>query len=150
MKRIITILLIVFSLSSCQYILPLMGISMASKPEPMELNLPENIEKGQVAPTDKSFTILLLGNEKFYAYIGKNPGALLTVNSGQPFIRTIVKDANKKFGKNFIIILKPSTSSSYKDIVDALDEMTINNVKRYGLSEMNTEEKLLLEKLKRD
>ncbi len=33
----------------------------------------------------------------------------------------------------WLLLLKPGNESTYKDVVDILDEMTINDIKRYAL-----------------
>jgi len=50
---------------------------------------------------------------------------------------------NKKKGtaeKDFVVVIKPSDLSSYKNVIDILDEMSINVVKRYALVDISPAE----------
>ncbi len=41
---------------------------------------------------------------------------------------------------DFVVIIKPSEDATYKNTVDILDEMAINNVKRYAMVKLGQEE----------
>ena len=41
----------------------------------------------------------------------------------------------------FVLIIKPSDKSSFKNFVDLTDEVTINQVKRYYIDELTDAEK---------
>ena len=43
----------------------------------------------------------------------------------------------------FVLIIKPSPFSSFKNFVDILDEVTINNIKRYYIDELDAMDKKL-------
>jgi hypothetical protein len=44
----------------------------------------------------------------------------------------------------FVLIIKPTEKSSFKNFVDITDEVTINNVKRYYIDDLTEVEKKLL------
>ena len=44
----------------------------------------------------------------------------------------------------FILIIKPSDESNFKNFVDMVDEVTINNIKRYYMDELSNADKQLL------
>ena len=46
--------------------------------------------------------------------------------------------------KDFVVILKPNEDATYKDLVDLLDEMLINDVKRYALVDITPIEDQLI------
>ena len=52
--------------------------------------------------------------------------------------------------KEFVVVIKPNKESTYKNTVDALDEMTINDVKRYALVDISEVENQLITVQKRD
>ena len=61
----------------------------------------------------------------------------------------IQQDAKKEGDKNwqdacrdrdFVVVIKPDEDATYKNTVDILDEMTINNVKRYAMIDITPQE----------
>jgi hypothetical protein len=56
-----------------------------------------------------------------------------------------VKD---KFGsaQETIVLIKPTTLATYKNIVDVLDEMTMNNITRYVLMDASANETVIISK----
>ena len=52
-------------------------------------------------------------------------------------------DASGKFAdgrKGLMLLIKPSSGSVYKNVIDALDEAVINDVRKYAIMEPGTEE----------
>jgi len=48
---------------------------------------------------------------------------------------------NKKEGRNgLMLVIKPGSGASYKNVVDVLDEVSINGVKKYAVVKMSEEE----------
>ena len=45
---------------------------------------------------------------------------------------------------DLMIAIKPVSSASYQDVMNALDEMQLNNVKRYGIMQITEQEKNFL------
>jgi hypothetical protein len=56
-----------------------------------------------------------------------NPERESAKKKGDPNWQDACKDVD------FVVILKPTADASYKNTVDMLDEMTINQVKRYAM-----------------
>ena len=54
------------------------------------------------------------------------------------------KDPNDCKQKDFFVLIKPTDEASYKNLIDILDEMTINKVARYALLEPYDTEKELI------
>lgn len=48
--------------------------------------------------------------------------------------------------KDFVVVIKPNADATYKNTVDMLDEMTINNVKRFAMVKISEPEDELLKK----
>ena len=47
--------------------------------------------------------------------------------------------------KDMVVLIKPGSGSSYKNVINALDEMLINGVSRYVITDLKNEEIILLE-----
>jgi biopolymer transport protein ExbD len=52
------------------------------------------------------------------------------------------KDACKD--KDFVVVIKPNSEATYKNTVDILDEMTINEVHRFALVDITPDENMLI------
>jgi biopolymer transport protein ExbD len=131
-----------------------------SKPQSMNLNMPEEDPENPPPPTlvdeRRTMTILLGDDNKIKTYMGllENPIDKPAFTSyGKSGIRQIllekVKSVPEVTGKKeqgLIVIIKPTKKSNYKNMVDILDEMAITKVPTYAIVEISDEEKLLLEK----
>ncbi|HMS28425.1 MAG TPA: biopolymer transporter ExbD [Saprospiraceae bacterium] len=123
-----------------------------NKPKTMEVNKPAKEEKPDeepAIPLSKTLSIMLGSNDKVYWYV--SPDAidantqleLDSVDYSPNGIRKIIKrrqdEVLAKWGKkeDLFVMIKPLPKSKLKNTVDILDEMTINNVKRYAILEPN-------------
>jgi len=102
--------------------------------------LPKDEDQKNYENVATKLTLILLGNDKIYAYEG------VDVKTGSYYqlktIRDRIKQSQKKFsGKDFVVIIKPSIKASYANTVDILDEMTINKVERYSIVDLTEDEK---------
>jgi biopolymer transport protein ExbD len=124
-----------------------------NKPKTMEVNKPakEDIDKKDEPPIkmSKTATLLLGKNNKLYAYVSPDEidaSTQLQMDSIdyspqglRKFIQRRQSEVQAQWGdKNLLfVMIKPLPSSSFKNIVDVLDEMTINDVQRYAILEPN-------------
>ncbi|MGM9512210.1 MULTISPECIES: ExbD/TolR family protein [Larkinella] len=129
--------------------------STLSKPSSMTLNVPDKTEKVETEPIKASKVMtIFLGKENQIHYIfGKAANEdpeLKTVQFG-PEIRNALQENKQKIGeKDFVVVIKPTAESTYKNLVDMLDEMAITKTKRYALVDQLTpdENKLIADKMK--
>ena len=122
----------------------LFGTCQTSEPVPATstIQLPESRNEVQNDYEDVStkFTLILIDNQKIYAYEGKDINNATYHNYGK--VRKLVHDSKKKFPeKEFVVIIKTTPQTSYKETVEILDEMKINGIKRYTINELSSEEK---------
>ncbi len=61
-------------------------------------------------------------------------------DNGDPDWQNAAKD------RDFVVIIKPDSDATYKNTVDILDEMTINNVKRFAMIKITDPELELIKK----
>ncbi|HRE52543.1 MAG TPA: biopolymer transporter ExbD [Flavitalea sp.] len=112
-----------------------------SQPTSMRLFLPKDTEKEEEQNKIKesgALSIMLGKDNAIYYY----EGTLLP--DGSNFKTTNFKEIreiliNKKRTTNpedFVVVIKPSPESTYKNTVDMLDEMTISEIKRYALVDL--------------
>jgi len=97
-------------------------------------------------------TVLLDGDNRIKYYEGavENEPVVKETGFSPDGIRAILmqkKAAVKNIrgnGDQFILIIKPSAASNFKNFVDITDEVTICQVKRYYIDEMNAADKKIL------
>ena len=109
-----------------------------SQPTAMRLFLPKDTEKPEEQNKVKSsgaLSLILAKDNTVFYYEGElapDGSNFKSTNFGG--IRDII--INKKKSTNpedFVVVIKPTPDATYKNTVDILDEMTINEVKRYAL-----------------
>jgi biopolymer transport protein ExbD len=120
-----------------------------SQPTAMRLFLPKDTEKPEEQNKVKAsgaLTIMLAKNDNIFYYEGELlPDASNFKSTNFKDVRDII--LNKKRSTNpddFVVVIKPNKESTYKNTVDMLDEMTINNVKRYALVDISPVEDELI------
>jgi biopolymer transport protein ExbD len=113
-----------------------------TRPTAMRLILPADGTPAKLG--ESSVITLLLGkNKSIYYYEGADPAKGKTVN--QKAIRSILLD--KKYrtdATRFEVILKPSADATYGNTVDILDEMKIDAIHHYVLTDITPYESQIL------
>lgn len=133
-----------------------------SKPQSMDLGMPDKTPPNEhttppEAADDRTVTVLLGDNDQIKWYYGLFTGPIegpKDTGYGKNGIRaellkkeqTVLAKYNNDQKKGLIVIIKPSKKSTYRNMVDILDEMAICGVKTYAIVDLTPEEKALLEK----
>ena len=131
-----------------------------NKPQSMDLGMPEKNPKDPPPPVlvdeRRTMTIILGENDKLKNYMGliENPiEAPKSVAYGKEGIRKDLLSRSKSIPlvtgdpkKGLIVIIKPGKKSTYKNLVDILDEMAICKVPTYAIVGITPAEVALLEK----
>jgi biopolymer transport protein ExbD len=120
-----------------------------SQPTAMKLNLPKDTDKPeeQNKTAESGVLTLLLGkdNNVFY-YEGtlKNDASNFKSSNFKDIRDVIIRKKQSTPEKNLMLIIKPSNECTYKNVVDMIDEMSINVIKRYALVDIaDVEDKLV-------
>lgn len=113
-----------------------------SQPTAMKLFLPKDTDKPEEqnkAKESGALTLLLGKNHSVYYYEGQlDPSASNLKSSTMKQIRDEIISKKRSTPKDdLVIVIKPSNESTYKDVVDILDEMTINDITRYALVDIS-------------
>ena len=108
----------------------------------------------------KSLTILLSNNNKVFYYYGTEAKAIKNKQIYQASFneidglgdiirqKQIELEKRKIDRKELIVLIKPGKQSSYKNVVNTLDEMLINGVTRYAIADIEAEEEIFLNSIK--
>lgn len=118
----------------------------------MKLNLPKDTDKPEEQNKAKQsgvLTILLGKDNHVFYYEGElDNGATNFKSSNFHDIREEIMHKKTSVAdiKDFVVIIKPSDECTYKNVVDILDEMTINVCTRYALVDISPVEAQLVAK----
>ena len=127
-----------------------------SKPHAMDVAMPDKEDKeDQLEVADnRTMTVLLGSDDKIEYYMGllDSPIEGPTVTTyGKNGIRPILLEQLEKVPqvtgdptKGLIVVIRPSDKSSYRNLVDILDEMKIVDAKQYMIGDIGTAEVELL------
>jgi biopolymer transport protein ExbD len=132
-----------------------------SQPTALKLFLPDDKvteEDQNKAKESGVLTILMGANNHVYYYEGqlKSDGSnfLSASFNGENSIRDVIlkKKADVRSRstdpenpyKDFVVVIKPSVECNYKNVIDILDEMAINVVKKYALVDISDGEAQLV------
>ena len=127
-----------------------------STPKATDLFMPkDDTTHPQPLPNSLALSLLLEDNDKIYYYNGDfkeaaNTNKIFETNySTYEGIGKIIRqkqkdiDASGKFAdgrKGLMLLIKPTSGSVYKNVIDALDEAVINDVRKYAIVEPANEE----------
>ncbi len=120
-----------------------------SQPTALKLNLPKDTDKPEEQTKTKAsgaLTVLLGKDNHVFYYEGElDPAGKNFQSSNFKDIRNaIIQKKRSTPADDFMVVIKPTDESTYKNVVDILDEMTINVVKRYALVDISDGENQLV------
>jgi biopolymer transport protein ExbD len=127
-----------------------------SESKAMKLFMPDDSDPSKDMPVAKSnaLTVIPLAENKVFYYHGELSDALkenswgVTNYSELDGLGKIVRNKQAALDKikpgnrkDLMLMIKPSPESNYENVVNALDEAMINDVKRYAIMDITPEEK---------
>lgn len=133
-----------------------------STPSTMKLFMPkdEKDEKNQTEIKESGALTIMLGKGNgVYYYEGfmKADGSNFKSSNFKDIRDVIIKKKNAvmvlgraqgypkdTLDKDFVVVIKPNKEATYKNTVDILDEMTINQVHRFALVDITDDENMLI------
>ena len=103
-------------------------------------------------PESKSMTIIIGNKSDLYYYFGTEEVAIkqqLIIQSGysESEIGNLIRAKQKALGStkdDLMIVIKAGNNSDYKNLVDMLDEMLVNRVKHYSITDLSIQEEAFL------
>jgi biopolymer transport protein ExbD len=113
-----------------------------SQPTSMNLNMPKDTHDPNQDTKVKesgSLTLILGKANEIYYYFGNDPATMQTI--GYKGIRDVILKKKKSTpASDLFIIIKPDKDATYKNAVDMLDEMDINDISRYAMVDPTADE----------
>lgn len=127
--------------------------STMSTPTTLDLFMPKDTKKDEElnkAKESGALTILLGKDNNIYYYEGQlsvDEASNNFKSTNFKGIRDVIIDKKKSTPpEDLVIVIKPNEEATYKNTVDILDEMTINQVKRFALVDILEVENELIKK----
>ena len=116
-----------------------------STPTAMRLFLPKDTDKPEEqnkAKESGALTLMLAKDRTVYYYEGilAPDGANFKSTNFKGLREVLLGKKRSTKADDLVIVIKPNDDSQMKDVVDALDEMTINDIKRYALVDISPAE----------
>lgn len=117
-----------------------------NKPKVMPVAMPVDGPSEPIAAS-RTLTICPGNNNKLVWYVGEAKNPLLgpyVTNYGKNGLRKAILQAKnyarKASGKFLFAIIKPADTSEYSDLVNTLDEMEINDVQSYAITNISVDD----------
>lgn len=113
-----------------------------STPTAMKMAMPDDTKQITDPPKvskEKTLQLVLEGGNKISYFYGDDSSHLLTTDYSAGGIRRIIQDKLQLVTEKYhdpaelVVLITPKDAASYKNVVDMMDEMLINDVKRYML-----------------
>ncbi|ATL46336.1 biopolymer transporter ExbD [Chitinophaga caeni] len=125
--------------------------AMLAKPRTMNLVMPADGPPMPIS-SSKSLTVILADQHKVYYYEGENIEQIQETNfSPAKGIGEVLRWKKKlvadKYGdaSSLMVIIKPTDQSVYKDYIDIMDEISINDIRKYATVKIDSIEIALLQ-----
>ncbi len=128
-----------------------------TKSQSMNLAMPDKSEpeaQDTKVADNRTVTLLLGSDNKLIWYMGQLTNLLggpEVIDYGQAGLRQLLLEKSRQVlartqdeEKGLIVIIKASDKSNYRNLVDALDEMAISQIKTYAIVDISTLELDLL------
>ncbi|MFZ1800981.1 MAG: biopolymer transporter ExbD [Chitinophagaceae bacterium] len=119
-----------------------------SQPTAFKLNLPadvKNPDQQNKLNENSALTIMLGKDNNVFYYTGQlDPSGKNFKSSNFKDIRQVIMDKKNSTDSSFMVVIKPNDQSTYKNVVNILDEMSINLVGRYALVDISKPEDQLI------
>lgn len=120
-----------------------------SKPQAMDVNMPDKTDdnKKQDIKESKAMTIVLGENNKVYYYFGLQNPEVKETNFSDEGIRKIIINKRAEV-KDLVIIVKATSKSKYKNMVDILDEIHLSGKgARYAIAKITPKDEELIKSI---
>src|SRR5438045_1197462 len=114
-----------------------------SKPQTMEINMPEKPKEDDKQPEvneKKVLTLVLGANDKVYWYVGITEPEAKKTDFSKDGIRKVLLQKKSEI-RDMIVLIKAMDESKYKNVVDILDEITITNIQRFAIVDITPADK---------
>jgi biopolymer transport protein ExbD len=111
-----------------------------AKPQAMKIIIPADDKNDSTLTAEsKTLNLILAADNKIHYYFGKEVGKQECTNFSPEGVRALLLSMQQRVARQFgnkdetVILIRPTTASSYMNLVDILDEIQIAGIKKYAL-----------------
>ncbi|WP_315814020.1 hypothetical protein [Paraflavitalea speifideaquila] len=115
--------------------------SLSVKTQKLFLPKDEKELPDSIVYSDSVLTLILAPRDNVFYYKGPLNDRAVVRRVDYKGLRTVLLDVKNKLGDAMLVLIKPHPNATYKNTVDALDEMTVNDIKKYALIDLTENEK---------
>lgn len=117
----------------------------------LQLVVPDDtpVDRPNTTAEGKTISLILKEDNVIQYYQGLDRNRSQSTNYSASGLRAVIQQKLKEVQAHYgnsaetVVLIKPTSNANYKNIVTVLDEMLINNIKKYVLMEPSAEEKSL-------
>jgi biopolymer transport protein ExbD len=115
--------------------------TVLSAPTIATLIMPKDTMVTTAVKTNAALTLLLIRNDSIDYYEGDTPKQEFMKHCSISNLRSVIQQKQQKVAevlgdrKETVVIISPGSESTYKNFVDALDEIQINDIQHYFVVE---------------
>ena len=106
-----------------------------SQPTTMNLFMPKDSRDSTLVSNSGALTVLLSENNSVFYYQGKD-WRQMKVTAYTSLRSVILSQKKATRAEDLFVIIKPGNEATYKNAIDVLDEMSINDVQRFAFSDI--------------
>ena len=120
-----------------------------NKPTAIRLIMPKDTKDPSLTAAGKTISLLLTGDNTIYYYNGDSVKYMHVTNSADG-IRNVLQLSKARIKQQYkdagemVVLIKPTENASYSNLVNTLDEMQINVIKRYTIMDLTDVETAML------
>jgi biopolymer transport protein ExbD len=127
--------------------------SSMAEPYVTKLYMPADGEPNE-QPQSSALTVLLSKDNRIYYYEGQweaarqNKAVLSTSYDLQQGLGRVIRQKQQRLGNkkgDLMLLIKPLETATYANVINTLDEVQINGVKRYAIAEPTRDEKAFVQ-----
>jgi biopolymer transport protein ExbD len=111
----------------------------------LKLFLPAGEKKDTKVAASNALSIILDQNNEIYYYEGAmQPKGENIIKTNFKNISSLLQSKKQQRNDELMVIIQSTDQASFKNVVDILDEMSIHQIKRYALVDLDNEVKNIL------
>ena len=116
-----------------------------SQPSIMKLSMPNDHGEPTAVIESGALTVLTGFNSEMYYYEGKLETAALKKIDLVDLRTILIRKKRSTPADDLFVIIKPLKNASYGEIINLLDELTINTIDRYTIVDITIEEEAMIQ-----